>query len=80
MDVAEKILQQLARQKVPGSFIEGVIPEADRSQGNALVFKPSDDRSRGGFEAVHPKVIGKTRSEALHKQVEIGNELAVLFK
>ncbi len=80
MDVAEEILQQFARQKGPGSFIEGVVSDTGRSQGDTSLLKHRDDRSRGGLEAIHAKVIGKRLSEALQKEVEIGDKLAVLFE
>jgi len=77
MDVSEEILQQFARQKAPGSFIEGVVSDTGRSQGDASLLKHRDDRSRGGLEAIHAKVIGKRLSEALQKKIEIGNNLLV---
>jgi hypothetical protein len=77
MDVAEEILQQFARQKGPGSFIEGVVSDTGRSQGDASLLKHRDDRSRGGLETIHAKVIGKRLSEALQKKTEIGNKFLI---
>ncbi len=75
MDVAEEILQQFARQKGPGSFIEGVVSDTGRSQGDASLLR--DDRSRGGLETIHAKVIGKRLSEALQKGFKVRNNLLV---
>jgi len=80
MDVAEEILQQFARQKGSGSFIEGVVSDTGRSQGDASFLKHRDDQSRGGLEAIHAKVIGKGLSEALQKEFEIGDKLSVFFE
>jgi hypothetical protein len=80
MDVPEKILQQFARQKGPGSFIECVVSDTGWSQGYAFILKHRDDRSRGGLETIHAKVIGKRRSQALQKEVEIRNKLSVFFE
>ena len=77
MDVAEKILQQFARQKGPGSFIEGVVSDTGRSQGDASLLEHRDDRSRGGLETIHAKVIGKRLSEALQKGFKVRNNLLV---
>jgi hypothetical protein len=77
MDVAEEILQQFARQKGPGSFIEGVVSDTGRSQGDASLLEHRDDRSRGGLETIHAKVIGKRLSEALQKSFKVRNNLLV---
>ena len=77
MDVAEEILQQFARQKGPGSFIEGVVSDTGRSQEDASLLKHRDDRSRGGLETIHAKVIGKRLSEALQKGFKVRNNLLV---
>ncbi len=77
MDVPEEILQQFARQKGPGSFIECVVSDTGWSQGYAFILKHRDDRSRRGLETIHAKVIGKRGSEALQKGFKVRNNLLI---
>jgi hypothetical protein len=80
MNITEEILQQFARKQSPGSFVKGVVPHTDRSQGYAFLVKHPDEGSRGRLEAIHAKVIGKRPCVALHKGIKIRNEIAVCFK
>jgi hypothetical protein len=77
MKIAEEILQEFPGHQGSGSFIEGVVPDTRRSQGDPFLLKHGDHGTRRRFKAVYAKVIGKGRCKALQKGFKVWNKFLV---
>jgi hypothetical protein len=80
MKIAEEILQEFPGQQGSGSFIEGVVPDTRRSQGDPFLLEQGDHGTRRRLKAVYAEVIGKGRCKALQKGFKVWNNLSVFFK
>ena len=77
VNIAQKILQQFARQQRSGSLDQGVILDRPCLEGYAFLLKHPDEGNRRYLEAIHAKVIGKRPCVALQKGIKIRNNFLV---